>query len=335
MVYAIDRAQCCASDIYIDALDGSEPRLVASGIDVAWLPAAGATLAPTFSPTEAPSPSQTVSPKRQGLDIGLDFLLCDAASLGGVDLLGDGTDGTASTGTKARPDGTCPPGGTDTAVVAYDSSGDGRADIFDQYGMAYCIGCEPFGTTDLNGDGIDELVVLSQGGTEIQYELFQADIREGNVWFGPVFIVGPGDGLGLQDRWPLHVLGRRRRGASGVRGVHGRWRHDAGADPATSTHRRAHDHDPRNPSADGRHSDAGSRDERDDRSGRRPAAAREHRPDLWRARLRPLGLAGRNRRTLARQPNHVPERLQRRTRGATCSTRPPSGSSCGTTTRVS
>lgn len=159
--------------------------------------------APLFAPGDfpnyptAPAPPVTPSPSdgggTLGLDVGLDFRLCYASSLGGVDLLGDGTDGTAWAGTKARPDGTCPPGGTDTAVVAYDSTGDGRADVFDPYGMAYCIGCEPFGTTDLNGDGIDELVVLSQGGSEIQYELFQADIREGNVWFGPVFIAGPGD----------------------------------------------------------------------------------------------------------------------------------------------
>lgn len=175
------------SNIYVDALDGSEPRLLGSGVDFAWLPATGASIAPPLIPTE------TASPTPQGLDVGLDFLLCDASSLGGIDLLGDGTDGTAWAGTKARPDGTCPPGGTDTPVVAYDHTGDGRADVFDPYGMAYCIGCAPFGEIILTGGGYDDLVVLSQGGTEIQYQLFHADIREGDVWFGPVFVTGAGD----------------------------------------------------------------------------------------------------------------------------------------------
>jgi len=147
---------------------------------------------PTVAPMPPVTPSITVAPASESLYIGLDFQLCDAARLDGIDFLGDGTSGAAWAGTRARPDGSCPRTGA-TPIVAIDHTGDGLADAFDQYGLPYCIGCRPFGTTDLSGDGSQELIVVEQDGTEVQYAMFEADIREGGVWFGPVFIVGPGD----------------------------------------------------------------------------------------------------------------------------------------------
>jgi WD40-like Beta Propeller Repeat len=172
--------------IYTQPIGGT-PTEIGVGSEPTWLPAVD------FVPQPQPDPSGSPSSDETGTDIGLDFRLCHVERLGGVDLLGEGISGTAWTGAKVRKDGTCP-GAFDTPfVVALDHTGDGRADGYDQYSIPSCVDCRPFGTTDINADGHEELVVLLQSGTEAQYLLMQADIREGGVWFGPVFVTGPGD----------------------------------------------------------------------------------------------------------------------------------------------
>ena len=171
--------------IYTMAIGGS-PIEIGSGDEPTWLPAVDFTIQPQ------PEPSTTTTPEA-GIDIGLNFRLCHVESMGGVDLLGDGTDGTVWTGARVAEDGTCPDAYDTPYVEALDHTGDGIADEFDRYSIPNCQGCRPFGTTDLNGDGHQELVLLLQGGSELQYLLMVADIREGGVWFGPVFVTDPGD----------------------------------------------------------------------------------------------------------------------------------------------
>jgi WD40-like Beta Propeller Repeat len=141
----------------------------------------------------------------EGQDIGLSFNVCDAQSLSGVDLLGDGTDGTAWTGTRVGEDGRCPDPTSTDHIVAIDHTGDGKADAFDAYALPYCFECRPFGTTDLKGDGHEQLVLVAQEGSEIQYTMMVADIREGGVWFGLAFVRNDTGGtpLGLNDGDPF------------------------------------------------------------------------------------------------------------------------------------
>jgi heat shock protein HslJ len=106
----------------------------------------------------------------EGREIGLGIPLCDIHSLKGVDMLGDGTEGTAWTGVYITEGGTCPTGPSPEYVVAVDVDGDGRAD-----GSSYlsaCEGCEPYATTNFDADGADELVVLTQQGSTPTYAVY-------------------------------------------------------------------------------------------------------------------------------------------------------------------
>jgi hypothetical protein len=106
----------------------------------------------------------------EGRDIGLDTPLCDLQRLGGVDMIGDGSRGTAWTGVYVEEDGSCPTRAFPKYVVTVDVDGDGRADSA-QY-LKTCQGCEPYVTTDFDADGIDELVVLTQASSTPTYEVF-------------------------------------------------------------------------------------------------------------------------------------------------------------------
>jgi hypothetical protein len=160
-----DRATPAGTDIFTSRPDGSDLTLVArNAIDPAWQPLIGSD--ETGSPSPSTDPADVL-----GLDVGLDFRLCRANRLGGIDMLGDGTAGSAWTGVRISPDGTCPSEFDGFNVVAVDHTGDGLADSW--WGsMQYCVGCRPFDATDLNADGTEELVVLAQWGTTPQYLLF-------------------------------------------------------------------------------------------------------------------------------------------------------------------
>jgi WD40 repeat protein len=142
---------------------------LAQGGSPAWqpLPAAKPQPSPTSEATVSPSPEPA------GRDIGLGFNLCNLERLGGIDFLGDGTDGTAWTGTRVRSDGTCPPSGNDDRYgVAVDFTGDDLADSWSGETIASCVMCAPFKATDLNGDGGDDLIVTLSYFSIMQYGLF-------------------------------------------------------------------------------------------------------------------------------------------------------------------
>ncbi|MEO8423264.1 MAG: LpqB family beta-propeller domain-containing protein [Actinomycetota bacterium] len=158
--------------------DGSQPVTILDGgvIGISWQP-----LTAPDGPTDLP-----------GLDIGLDFRLCRANRLSGVDMLGNGTAGSAWTGVRLKPDGSCPSEFEGFNVVAVDHTGDGLADSW--WGpMQYCVGCKPFDATDLNGDGSEELVVLAQWGTTPQYLLFSIQVGPGKEpKVRPILVASPG-----------------------------------------------------------------------------------------------------------------------------------------------
>ena len=167
-------------------------------------------------PSESPSPTEAPSPG-VGRDIGLGFPVCDVRPLGGIDFLGDATDGTAWTATTITDAGRCDKEQENSYLVAVDVTGDGDADA--SWGpLEYCFFCEAFGATDFDGDGDDELVVLVTGGSVAGYRVFAAETTpDGSVDFGPLTVAPPGNRAGqLPPGKPLRMLAGGDEGFSGT-----------------------------------------------------------------------------------------------------------------------
>ena len=147
-------------------------------------------------PSESPTPTPTESPGPAGRDIGLGFRVCDVRSVSGIDFLGDGTEGTAWTATTFTDAGRCKKGEENSYLVAADVTGDGRAD-YAEGPLKYCVACAPFGAVDFDADGDDELVVLVQRGSVVEYRVFAAgETAGGSIKFGFVAVALPGNRAG-------------------------------------------------------------------------------------------------------------------------------------------
>ncbi|HET6792514.1 MAG TPA: hypothetical protein VFI35_13150, partial [Actinomycetota bacterium] len=158
-------------EVWVVRPDGSGlTRLTRDGgFNPAWQPLPPGS-EPT--PTVSPEPSGTPGLEPEGRDIGLGFNLCDVRTLGGIDFIGDGTGGRAWTGTRVRDEGSCPTAYDDRYGVAVDYTGDGLADSWSTETIKYCGGCEPFKGMDLNGDGREELIVVLQYFSIMQYGVY-------------------------------------------------------------------------------------------------------------------------------------------------------------------
>ncbi|MBA3737145.1 MAG: PD40 domain-containing protein [Actinobacteria bacterium] len=146
----------------------------------------------TLTPEPSPEPSTSPEDERVMVEIGLPYRLCDATRLDGIDWLGDGTHGTAWVGTRALPDGSCPEGSDDGYGVAADFEGDGVADRWSGETIEHCVGCEPFEAVDLNGDGRDELIVVLQYFSIMQYGIYAALPVDGTTEVVAFRTGGPG-----------------------------------------------------------------------------------------------------------------------------------------------
>jgi hypothetical protein len=152
---------------------------------------------------EEPSVSPSPLPA-EGHDIGLGFNLCHIERLGRIDFLGDGTSGTAWTGTKVRADGTCARAGDGRYGVAADLDGDGIADSWSGETIEYCGSCEPFKGVDLNGDGREELIVVLQYFSIMQYGVYTVIDADGGARLVPFRVGDPGHpGHGLDPGKPF------------------------------------------------------------------------------------------------------------------------------------
>ncbi len=153
--------------LYVVRPSGTELRRIGPGGTPAW-----SVAQPDTSPNEA-TPTDTASPVDQtpGRDIGLGFNLCRLEALNGIDFLGDGANGTAWVGTRLAENGSCPPLYEGESIVAVDVEGDGSAESW-AGPLARCVACSPFDVTDLNADGVLELVVTLQYSSITEYTLF-------------------------------------------------------------------------------------------------------------------------------------------------------------------
>jgi hypothetical protein len=162
LTWAPDGTSLLVSDgerIYrVDATPSGDPRenfvQLVHGHSPAWQPV---EVVSGPSPSPSPTPSTSPEPELAGRDIGVGFHLCSIERLGGVEWFGDGTEGTAWTGTRVDDRGRCGRESTDS-VIAGDLDGDGTADTWT--GIDGCTQCAPWGATDLDGNGTEELVVM-------------------------------------------------------------------------------------------------------------------------------------------------------------------------------
>ena len=140
--------------------DGGNPRLVLDSeiLGIAWQPLP-ADVAPSPEPAEP-----------EGVDIGLEFRLCDVQRLGGIDFFGGGIRGVAWTGSPLKESGRCSTAYDAKHVVAVDHDSDGSADSWAE--LSQCTMCQPFDATDLGGDGSRELIVLLQASSTPVYAVY-------------------------------------------------------------------------------------------------------------------------------------------------------------------
>lgn len=124
----------------------------------------------TETPVVVDTPDPTIPEDPEGLDVGLDFRLCDVQRLGGIDFFGDGVRGVAWTGSPLKESGRCSRAYDAKHVVAVDHDGDGSADSWAD--APQCSMCRPVDATDLGGDGSLELIVLLQASSTPVYAIY-------------------------------------------------------------------------------------------------------------------------------------------------------------------
>ncbi len=141
----------------------------------------GGGVAPSVQPTPADVPPT-------GEDIGLGFPVCNVTKVSGV--FAPGVDGTAWVATKTGDIG-CPSLGDGMQVLATDVTGDGRADT--SYGPLECDWfCSAFSAPDVNGDGVDEILIQNVQFSIVGLKLFDVQLGDGGAALGPVTVAPPG-----------------------------------------------------------------------------------------------------------------------------------------------
>lgn len=192
--------------IYVMAIDGSNQHLITSGVDAtlccphpSWQPVlTEVSEPPATSPSPEPSPGETVVPEptptespsaNDSHDIGLGFPVCNVTSVSGV--FAPGVDGSAFVATKMGDTGGCSRSGVGFQVVAIDVSGDGLADA--SYGPLECeTWCSAFAAPDVDGDGIDELLIQNIEFSIVGLRLYEVRSNPRPEVF-PVTVAQPGD----------------------------------------------------------------------------------------------------------------------------------------------
>ena len=210
LAWAPDGSALLVSDgewIYrVDATPAGDPDAnfmqLVKGVSPSWQP-----LPAGSEPQPSPEPTMSPDPEPEGKDVGLGFNLCDSQRLGGIDFLGDGTEGAAWIGFATRDDGTCPRFGLPGKyVVAADHTGDGDADSWLDLPWKCYVQCALHDATDLDGNGSDELVVASYFSIMDYYVMTLVPGAKGQLQIRPILVAEPGhEPAGLVAGEPLRI----------------------------------------------------------------------------------------------------------------------------------
>jgi hypothetical protein len=193
------------------ATDGKNPEVLVKGqvLGFSWQPLP-ATIVPEPSPGESvvPEPTPTASPSADDTeDIGLGFPVCFTQRLGGIDHIGDGTDGNAWTAVPAKDDETCPRyPAPDEYLLAVDHTGDRVADSWIDLPFECANWCPPFDATDLDGNGTEELIVVNSFSI-MGYSFFGVRPNAvGDLQVEPILAAVPGhEPAGISAGEPLQI----------------------------------------------------------------------------------------------------------------------------------
>ena len=170
--------------VYTVRVDGTDLQPVAGAMGApAWaIVADDSDVAPMPTPTPSPSPTPS------GKDIGLGFPVCNVTSVRGE--FATGVDGKAYVATKGG-DTACPDLGDGMQVLAVDVTGDGLADT--SYGPLECDWfCSAFSAPDVDGDGVDEILIQNVQFSIVGLKLFDVQLGDGGAGLGPVTVAPPG-----------------------------------------------------------------------------------------------------------------------------------------------
>jgi dipeptidyl aminopeptidase/acylaminoacyl peptidase len=179
-------------DVWTVRVDGSQlTNLTTEGASgISWQPVPAGS-EPEPSPTS--EPAESASPEPEGRDIGLGFNVCHAERLGGIDLIGDGTEGLAWIGVPQKEDGSCPeftkPG---KFMVAVDFTGDRLADSWVDLPWLCYNGCALADATDLDANGSEELIVRGYFSILDYWVLAVRPNDAGEMVVEPILAASPG-----------------------------------------------------------------------------------------------------------------------------------------------
>ena len=184
LAFWVDTGQIDTGQVYTVRVDGTGLQSVTGAMGApAWAVVAdGAPVMPT------PTPMPTMSASPVGKDIGLGFPVCNVTSVRGE--FAPGVDSKAYVATKAG-DTECPDLGDGMQVLAVDVTGDGLADT--SYGPLECDWfCSAFSAPDVNGDGVDEILIQNVQFSIVGLKLFDVQLGDGGAGLGPVTVAPPG-----------------------------------------------------------------------------------------------------------------------------------------------
>ena len=147
---------------------------------------------------QTPGPADTSAPSVVGL--GLPFPTCRVSSM---PISTDAGDGSAYVFTEA-PEGDCPKAGDGTVGVGVDVDGDGVVDATSGPLPDCWFQCEAFAAPDVDGDGVSEVAVSTEGADGYGISLYAVTTSPSTIepmTVSSTFDTGPQDGGPLQFAW--------------------------------------------------------------------------------------------------------------------------------------
>jgi Tol biopolymer transport system component len=189
-------SDCCVDESALVVMDPdgtNADRVPIQALEIAWQPIPAEPIEPIPTQTASPEPSPSPDLPEGVIDIGLGFPVCFSEELGGIDLLGDGTEGTAWTAVPVGNNGRCPESpGMEDYLLAVDHSGDRIVDAWIDLPFECWSGCAPSDGVDLDANGTEELVVSRFFSIMDSFFFTVRPGPDGELVLEPILVAEPG-----------------------------------------------------------------------------------------------------------------------------------------------